>query len=200
MRNDSHAKLDRANYEASDETAPYVPPRPRPPQGDAPMYTPDPDTSMDDQITGPPPPPPPSQPPSNGYGAMLRGGTSTAQGLTAEGVQPAQPPPPLPSMLNPQPPPPPPPPSAGMVGAMTYPATAAQAFAPGGYGGGGPPVPPPSGARQTVQNLAHTAGHSFASSAGNAAGRPLVQQQSEHSSQELGAGLLWDSLRVQQDC
>ena len=30
--------------------------------------------------------------------------------------------------------------------------------------------------------------------------RPLVQQQSEHSSQELGAGLLWDSLRVQQDC
>ena len=55
------------------------------------MYPPDPDTTMDDQITGPPPPPP-QQPPSNGYAQFLRGGTSTAQALAAEGIQPAQPP------------------------------------------------------------------------------------------------------------
>ena len=84
MRGDyAQARVDRANYEASDEPAPYVPPKPRPPQGtpDAPMYPPDPDV-MDDQITGPPPPP--QQPPSsNGYGQFLRGGTSTAQALAA---------------------------------------------------------------------------------------------------------------------
>ena len=59
MRGDyTQARVDKANYEASDESAPYVPPKPRPPQAprDTPMYPPDPDT-MDDQITGPPPPP-----------------------------------------------------------------------------------------------------------------------------------------------
>ena len=137
MRGDyTQARVDKANYEASDESAPYVPPKPRPPQAprDTPMYPPDPDTSMDDQISGPPPPPPPQQPPSNGYAQFLRGGTSTAQALAAEGIQPAQPPPALPSMLNPQPPPPPPPPAAGMVG-VAYPTTAPQAFAPGVQGG-----------------------------------------------------------------
>jgi hypothetical protein len=174
MRGDyAQARVDRANYEASDQPAPYVPPRPKPPRGsrDAPMPQAPTDTSMEDEITGPPPPP---QPPSNGYAQVLRG-TSTAQALAAEGIQPAPPPPALPLMINPQPPPPPPPPAAGMVG-MAYPTAAPQTFAPeqAGFGGYGPqPPPPPSGARQTVQGLAHTAGHSFASSAGSAAGHAV---------------------------
>ena len=111
MRGDyAHARVDKATYEASDQPAPYVPPKPRPPR-DTPMpqAPEDPDTTMDDQIAGPPPPP---EPPTNGYAQMLRGGTSMAQALAAEGIQPSPPPPPLPSQLNYQYPPPPPPPGS----------------------------------------------------------------------------------------
>ena len=55
-----------------------------------------------------------------------------------------------------------------------YPVMAPQTFAPGSFVySGGPPQPPPSGARQTVQSLAHTAGHAFASSAGSAVGHAV---------------------------
>jgi hypothetical protein len=59
------AQLDQARYRESGESAPYVPPKPKPEsryteeEADAPMEDPRVDTHMDDQITGGPSPPPP---------------------------------------------------------------------------------------------------------------------------------------------
>jgi hypothetical protein len=145
MRNDGEdAQLDQARYRASEQSAPYVPPKPKPPR-DVPMAPEDPtvpDVRMDDQITGGPPPPP--APRGGGYAQWLQRPNATAQGLAAEGVRPAPPPPPPPQLteysVNPQPPPPPP--GSGSV-AMAYPATRPQSFAPGVLGYTGPPQTPP---------------------------------------------------------
>ena len=62
MRNyGEEARLDQAQYRASEQSAPYVPPKPKPPR-DVPMEEDPtvPDVRMDDQITGGPPPPPPA--------------------------------------------------------------------------------------------------------------------------------------------
>ena len=102
MRNyGEDAQLDQARYRASGQGAPYVPPKPKPPR-DAPMGDPtapdplddpasDPVVTMDDQIAGGPAPPPGG---AGGYAQWLQGPNATAQGLAAEGVQPAPPPPP----------------------------------------------------------------------------------------------------------
>ena len=68
MRNyGDDAQLDQARYRASEQSAPYVPPKPKPPRDapmdedplDDPMYDPRGD-QMEDQITGGAPPPPPA--------------------------------------------------------------------------------------------------------------------------------------------
>ena len=212
MRNyGDDAQVDQARYRASEQSAPYAPPKPKPPEMppmdedplDDPMY--DPSGDPMDEIAGAPPPPPPGG--AGGYAQWLQRPNATAQGLAAEGVQPAPPPPPPPQLTeyNANYQPPPPPPASGSV-AMAYPVNRPQSFAPdvfGGYTGppqpppsgngqavrntaypvaqpqffapeafggyNGPPQPPPPGAGQAVRDLAHTAGHSFASSAGSAA-------------------------------
>ena len=90
---------DQARYRESDEQAPYVPPKPKPTRnnprdmpGDPDVSMGEPDTRMDDQITGGPPPPP--APPA-GYASMIQGPSTTALGIAAEGVQPSAPPPPM---------------------------------------------------------------------------------------------------------
>ena len=112
MRNyGQDAQRDQARYRASDEPAPYVPPKPpqfnprdvQEPQRDGP------DVNMgagrgDDQITGGPSPPPA---PGGGY-AQVGLPHAAAQGLRAEGIQPAPSPEPVPQLINYQPPPPPP--------------------------------------------------------------------------------------------
>ena len=104
------ARLDQAQYRASEQNAPYVPPKPKPsrdapgdsPMGDNPTV---PDANMDDQITGGPPPPPPAN--GGGYAQWLQRPNATAQGLAAEGVRPNPALPPTDLYANYQPPPPP---------------------------------------------------------------------------------------------
>ena len=86
------AQLDQARCRATDDTAPYKPPRPQPPR-DAPMAPEDPtvsDVHMDDPITSGQPPPPAD---GGGYAQWLQRTSATAQGLAAEGVRPNPPPP-----------------------------------------------------------------------------------------------------------
>ena len=78
MRNyGEDARLDQTQYRASEQSAPYVPPKPKPPR-DVPMEE-DPTVPdrMDDQITGGGPPPPPA----NGGGYAQWDPTRPLRGL-----------------------------------------------------------------------------------------------------------------------